>query len=61
MAKRMRYCFWCGEELGIYDNYYDDLDICGKPECEREARRIYQDEISERSCRAQRDEFSRYR
>ena len=60
MAKRMQYCFWCGEELGIYDNY-DNLDTCGKRECEKEARRAYQDEIQDRGYRAQQDEFNRYR
>jgi hypothetical protein len=36
MAK-MRYCFYCGESLGCYDDY-DQLDTCGKPECERAVR-----------------------
>ena len=37
--KRMRHCFWCGVELGVYDDIDSDpLDTCGKIECEREAR-----------------------
>lgn len=38
MAKRMRYCFCCNEQLGELDSFdYDDLDTCGNPACEREA------------------------
>ena len=40
----VRYCFWCGEELGRYRDY-DRLDTCGKQECLREAR------SQERECR----------
>src|SRR5258708_7203900 len=36
-AARMRHCFYCGAELGVYANA-DPLDSCGKPECERAAR-----------------------
>ncbi len=45
-AARMRFCFNCGEELGVYADY-DPLDTCGKLECEREARAIARDEIEE--------------
>ena len=34
---KMRYCFNCGEELGVYDGH-DELDTCGARECERAAR-----------------------
>ena len=37
MAKKMRHCFNCGEELGVLD-WYDRWDHCGKQECAREAR-----------------------
>lgn len=33
---KMRFCFYCGEELGCYADY-DPLDTCGKSECNREA------------------------
>jgi hypothetical protein len=33
----MRYCFYCGAEIGRYRDY-DRLDTCGEAECEREAR-----------------------
>lgn len=39
MAPKMRHCFYCGAELGVYsDANYDALDTCGKPLCDREAR-----------------------
>lgn len=34
---RMRYCFYCGDELGVYADW-EPLDTCGKSACEREAR-----------------------
>lgn len=38
MPKKMRHCFYCGDEIGVYaDNHYDPLDTCGKQECNREA------------------------
>ncbi len=33
----MRHCFNCGEPMGRYRDY-DQLDTCGKSECDREAR-----------------------
>jgi len=36
--EKMQYCWYCGEELGIYRSYPGDIETCGKPECEREAR-----------------------
>lgn len=36
---KMRYCFNCGEELGMMtSSQYDPFDTCGKSACEREAR-----------------------
>ena len=34
---KMRHCFFCGKELGVYADY-DPLDNCGDSECAREAR-----------------------
>ena len=34
---KIRHCYLCGEELGIYAEY-DQFDTCGKTECERKAR-----------------------
>lgn len=36
--KKMQHCFYCGEELGVYEPFGNYLDTCGSPECEREAR-----------------------
>lgn len=40
---KMRYCFYCGCELGRYKDY-DPLDTCGKLECERETRKVVREE-----------------
>lgn len=34
---KMRHCYWCGEELGVYADW-DRFDTCGKIECERAVR-----------------------
>ena len=46
MAPKMRHCFNCGEELGVYADYAP-LDTCGKQECEREAHDARQSEREE--------------
>jgi len=34
MAKKMRYCCYCGAEMGeIEDRYYERTDTCGSAEC----------------------------
>jgi hypothetical protein len=43
---RMRHCFFCGEELGVYAEY-DPLDNCGKPECTRAVREVIEAEREE--------------
>ncbi len=61
MAKIRHECFWCGEDLGVYDTWgSDDFYTCGKPECDKAARRIYQEDIEDREYRARQDEYSRY-
>ena len=40
---KMRFCFNCGDEIGIYAEY-DPRDDCGKQECQREARQAYAEE-----------------
>ena len=49
---KMRHCFNCGVELGLYeDKHYDKLDTCGHPTCERKVRemlRAEQDEAHEK-------------
>ncbi len=43
MNGKMRHCFFCGKQIGIYRDW-DRLDTCGARECEREARNIAQEE-----------------
>lgn len=57
----MRYCFNCGEELGVMKSIdYDPLDTCGKAECEREARWAAQADRDARFAEAEQDDFQRY-
>lgn len=59
--KRMQHCFWCGEELGVYDSYPGAIECCGKPECSREARHAQQELDADARDRASDDNFDRYR
>ena len=45
-AQAMRYCFFCGEPIGVY-NDWEPLDTCGQQDCEREARRYIAEQIEE--------------
>jgi hypothetical protein len=45
-AARMRHCFFCGEEIGVYADH-EPLDTCGKRECEREAQAAMREEREE--------------
>lgn len=36
MARR-HHCFNCGEDLGEWDRFCEQLDTCGASECNREA------------------------
>lgn len=51
---KMRYCFNCGEEIGVYADY-DRLDDCGKMECQREVRHILAAEREEAHDQLDRD------
>jgi hypothetical protein len=48
MAKiaKMRHCFNCGVDLGVYADYHP-LDDCGARECVRAAQDCYQQEREE--------------
>lgn len=36
MAIKQRYCWYCGDDMGLIDSrYYERGDTCGKRECER--------------------------
>lgn len=43
MAK-MKHCAYCGDELGMTDDNDRELEACGKRECQREVRGMYQQE-----------------
>lgn len=51
---RQRYCFYCGEDIGIYADY-EPTDTCGKAECERERRNIERQEREEAHQQLDRD------
>jgi hypothetical protein len=61
MAKRIQYCFNCGEDLGIFELWPGDLPTCGKRECEREARYAREAEDAEARERAAYDNYDAYR
>lgn len=46
MARR-HHCFNCGEDLGEWDRFSDNLDTCGNNDCLREARNAYAQERDE--------------
>lgn len=59
--KRMQHCFWCGEELGVYETYRGDIEHCHQPECARQARYAMQEQDADARDRAEQDSFERYR
>lgn len=38
MSARRHHCFNCGEDLGPWDRFSEQMDDCGALECVREAR-----------------------
>jgi hypothetical protein len=57
--KRMQHCFWCGEELGVFESWSDDIFDCGKSKCAREAVLIRQFREAEIRQRAEDDNYER--
>lgn len=46
--QKMRYCAYCGDELGVYGRaHWQPGDTCGKRDCERYARDAEQAECEE--------------
>ena len=46
--KKMRHCWFCGDEIGAYeDRHYDRWDTCGTREGERETRAALREEREE--------------
>lgn len=61
MAKRMQYCCWCGEKLGVYDSSDSQLEHCHQIECARQASRLAREIEADARERAERDDYGRYR
>ena len=60
MTKRMIYCDWCGEELGVCDDAMDEIESRGKPECNRYQQNTYRArDVCTRE--AEQDNYNRYR
>jgi hypothetical protein len=55
-----QFCSICGESLGRFNAYYADLQTCGSPDCDREARDMERGAQEEREERARADDFERY-
>ena len=54
------HCDWCGGYLGEGDKYPGEPESCGKPECNREVRDMYQAARAERMWEAEEDDYMRY-
>jgi len=57
----MQHCFWCGEELGMGESRYGDIEACGKRECQRELMAAYREQEMDARARAEEDNYERYR
>lgn len=44
---RRHHCFNCGEDIGAWDRFCEQLDHCGKQECQRAANDAYAQEREE--------------
>lgn len=60
-APRMQHCFYCGEELGVYRHFPEDIESCGKSECQREMNKAYREREAEVREAAENDNYDRYR
>jgi len=56
MSKKMRYCYVCGEEMGMVEDLYSDRrDTCGQLSCQREVVAEDREEREEAHERLDRD------
>lgn len=53
--QKMKHCAYCGDELGMTESWDRDPEPCGKPECRREVRGMYEQEREEAHERLDRD------
>ena len=59
--KRMKYCDWCGAELGMVPAaWVNEPESCGDRECDRQVRDMINAEDEERRMRAEEDNYARY-
>jgi len=58
---KMQRCFNCGAELGVYENYYGDIEACGERECQRAMNDAYREREEGVREAAESDDYSRYR
>ena len=61
MADKRQHCFYCGDDLGIYDAPYRELQTCGKQVCNAEARAQERCETENAFLDAAQDNYERYR
>jgi len=60
-TKRMLYCFWCGEKLGLGRGDESPYETCGGIECDRHARYEMAADDADARAEAERDNYDRYR
>ena len=41
---KMKCCAWCGDEIGMTDANDREPEACGKRDCQREVRGMYQEQ-----------------
>lgn len=58
--QKMKYCAYCGDELGMTESWDREPESCGKLECQREVAHMYRAERDERREAAEADDFGRY-
>lgn len=52
---KMKYCAWCGNELGPAHSFDREPESCGAPSCNREVRGMLEQEREEAHERLDRD------
>lgn len=60
-GKKMQHCFYCGEEIGVFEAWPGDYEYCDKLECAREARYQQRADDADARERAEEDHYDRYR
>jgi hypothetical protein len=58
---RRAHCIGCGVDLGPSTSCFREIESCGEPECDREARDTDRAEREDAQERAREDDWGRYR